>query len=358
MKILIRNHKHEKWQLVQSAAYAGETELQHLLAEEPSLISIDEVRAGAGTLVVAVREFPLDIGFIDLVGFTADGDIAVVECKLAASEEIKRKVIGQVFEYGANLWGITYETLDQKINARTKKSLADLVRDALQDQTWDEEAFRTNIEAALQIGNFVLIIVVDEIQEDLNRIVRFINDAGHPAFSLAALEMPRFQHGEAEMLVPHIFGSTKVIEPPGHVSGRKNWNTESYLADAKNKLQPEALKLIEDLFEWTKKNGDDARFGTGKATGSYTFYYNREGKFGSVFSIYTDGTLTFNFGYMEKIFTKEQIQDFRLGLSKIPTLKGVKDAISFYNIALEKAFTKIEFVDEFKDEVLNLKKSL
>ena len=59
MKILIRGKRNEKWKVVQSAAYGAETELQNLLAEEPSLITINEVREGAGTLVVAIREFPL-----------------------------------------------------------------------------------------------------------------------------------------------------------------------------------------------------------------------------------------------------------------------------------------------------------
>lgn len=132
MKILIRNHKSEKWQLVQSAAYANEGELQKLLAEQPSLVSVNEAREGAGTLVAAVRELQLGIGSIDLVGFTADGDIAVIECKLATNAEIKRKVIGQVFEYGVGLWGMSYEELDQKILQRTNQNLAECYRPALE----------------------------------------------------------------------------------------------------------------------------------------------------------------------------------------------------------------------------------
>ncbi len=113
MKILIRSQKDKEWHLVGSMAYLKETELQHLLAESPSLISIDEVRPKAGPLVYAVQEFNLPIGSIDLLAFTAGGDIAVIECKLASNQEIKRKVIGQVLEYGANLWDMRYEELDE-----------------------------------------------------------------------------------------------------------------------------------------------------------------------------------------------------------------------------------------------------
>jgi hypothetical protein len=52
MKILLRNDKKEIWKLVESAAYEGEGDLQDLLAKSPSLISIEDVRVGAGQLVV------------------------------------------------------------------------------------------------------------------------------------------------------------------------------------------------------------------------------------------------------------------------------------------------------------------
>lgn len=51
MKILLRHSKKEHWQMVTSAAYKNENELQRLLAESPSLIGIDDVRPGAGALV-------------------------------------------------------------------------------------------------------------------------------------------------------------------------------------------------------------------------------------------------------------------------------------------------------------------
>ena len=88
MKILLRNEKKDAWKLVESAAYEGESELQHLLVESPSLISIEDVRSGAGQFVVAVREFPLPKGSLDLVAFSAAGDITLIECKLASNAEI------------------------------------------------------------------------------------------------------------------------------------------------------------------------------------------------------------------------------------------------------------------------------
>ena len=90
MKILMRETKEQKWELVESNIYAAETELQELLATSPDVISMDEIRPGAGPLVAAVREFSLPVGYIDILAFTARGDIAIIECKLARNSQAKR----------------------------------------------------------------------------------------------------------------------------------------------------------------------------------------------------------------------------------------------------------------------------
>ncbi|HEY5902021.1 MAG TPA: hypothetical protein VIU39_05670 [Anaerolineales bacterium] len=55
-----------------------------------------EIQHGSGPLAVAVREFTLALGYIDLLAFTARGDVAIIECKLARNARAKREVIGQI----------------------------------------------------------------------------------------------------------------------------------------------------------------------------------------------------------------------------------------------------------------------
>ena len=137
MRIAIRSATTGAWRLVESADYDNEAELQKLLAESPSLIPVDEIREGISPLVVAVREFGLPgSGSTDLLAFNADGDVAVIECKLAANQEIRRKVVGQILEYGAYLWGMTYEEVDERIYQRTGRRLADLVGEAADTGDW------------------------------------------------------------------------------------------------------------------------------------------------------------------------------------------------------------------------------
>jgi hypothetical protein len=117
MKILIRQQAGEQWAMVESASFTNEGELQNLLAESPALISIADVRPEASPLTL--REIGLPgSGNTDVIAFSPLGDIAVVECKLAANAEIKRRVIGQALEYGAYMWGMAYEALDDRVQAR------------------------------------------------------------------------------------------------------------------------------------------------------------------------------------------------------------------------------------------------
>ena len=52
-------------------------------------------------------------GYTDLIGVDTDGNVLVVETKLAKNPEIRRKVIGQVVEYAAYLWQMPFDNSDQ-----------------------------------------------------------------------------------------------------------------------------------------------------------------------------------------------------------------------------------------------------
>ena len=96
MRILIRDSSSSKWKYVDNVQTKAEAELQHMLIESPSLVTIDEIREGVFPLVYSLNEFGLPgSGSTDVVSFTPQGDIAIIECKLASNQEIKRKVIGQ-----------------------------------------------------------------------------------------------------------------------------------------------------------------------------------------------------------------------------------------------------------------------
>lgn len=191
IKILVRNHGSKKWMGAEAARTRTESKLKELLVESPSLISVDEIREGAAPLVFAVSEFGLPgSGATDVLAFSSQGDIAIIECKLATNPEVKRKVIGQIFEYADYLWRRKYEDSDKRIQRLEGKSLADIMEESVEGN-WDEEAFREGIRQTLETGSFILIIIVDEMNEELRHTIRYLNECGKSMFLLHALEMKK-----------------------------------------------------------------------------------------------------------------------------------------------------------------------
>jgi hypothetical protein len=250
---------------------------------------------------------------------------------------------------------MTYEDFDQKIQDRAGKPLAELVQDEVDEPEWDEELFRSNIEENLKTGNFILVIVVDEINDALTRIIRFMNACGSPNFSFAALEMRRFQSGNVEILLPRVDGDYR--PPSQRISGsRRTWNKEALLADAKERLSSEAYDLLHDLLTFTEKHAPGGiGYGSGKDKGSFTYYCVRGNKKASIFSVYSNGDFSINLGGMPKIFSAEEILEFKNQLANIPPLHDIIDSKKYWNTyKLGEDLTELQHLEMLKDCVLAL----
>ncbi|HVH50356.1 MAG TPA: hypothetical protein VM781_01720, partial [Candidatus Bathyarchaeia archaeon] len=118
MPILVRQ-KGSKWQRADDVVFADETQLQKMLYEGPELISPRDQHPA-----VFIKEAGLPgSGYTDLLGLDIEGNISIVETKLAKNSEVRRKVIGQILEYAAYLWGMSYEEFDNLFIMREGKAI-------------------------------------------------------------------------------------------------------------------------------------------------------------------------------------------------------------------------------------------
>ncbi len=350
MRILIRNKKTREWKFAESIGAKAEAELQKLLAESPSLIPVGEIREGVSPLVSAICEFGLPgSGNTDILAFSADGDISIIECKLATNPESKRKVMGQILEYAAYLWEMSYDEVNRRIRNLKEKDLSDLVQEAVAEG-WDEENFRNGVKQSLESGSFILIIVVDEINEDLRRTIRYVNECSESAFSLHALEMRRFQTDSAEILIPHLYGASSKPPPPN----RKQWTKEEFFKVLGEKnADPKIAAVAEELHKWTEETADRIWFGTGIETGSITFHYLKDGKTISVFTIYTNGRLSLNYGWLSTQIDKETMEEFHKLIHEIPSYGRIPGDFSKWpSMKIADAFVDKENIKKFKKAVL------
>ena len=210
--MLVRRNKGD-WHEPDVTEYPSESELQRMIAESPSLLpGID------GTVPVA-REFPCHFGMIDIVAVDLSGRITICECKTARNQELRRKVVGQIFAYAAALSGLSWEAFADRFERASKPALVDqaqaLAEDAVEGE-WDEETFRQETARCLEVGEFRLVLAVEAIPEELRETVRFLNVHSASGLEVLALELSYRKDSDVEILVPHTWGEESAKGPPRH----------------------------------------------------------------------------------------------------------------------------------------------
>ncbi len=240
MAIVIRNQG-GKWEKTENVIFADEAQLQKLLYDSPELIPTKVEDQAA----IFTREAGLPgSGFTDLVGVDAQGNILIVETKLARNGEIRRKVIGQVLEYAAYLWGMSFDDLDRFFLKREKKSLLNLLYE--KDPSIDKDQLKQSVEGNLASGKFQLIIAVDTINPELEKIIAYVSSRGSE-LQLEALELGFYKQGQVEILVPQRYG--QLNQPQQAQSSRKILTFEEVIQNCLDDHSRKLLTLLGELWE-------------------------------------------------------------------------------------------------------------
>ena len=201
-KILLRGQG--GWHPLDRRDYGNEDELQRLLKDSPEIIPPPSPEAS----IVYCREYPTLAGPVDLLGVDSDGGVTLIECKLAKNQDVKRKVVGQLLDYAAALWGTPLAELDSTFTQLEGKSAFESLRLQAGEQ-WDETRCRELVTSAIERGSFRLLIAVDDVNAGLRRIIEYVN-AQHGGLRLGALEFPFYTDGSTEVLVPEVYGDESV----------------------------------------------------------------------------------------------------------------------------------------------------
>src|SRR6266705_5895147 len=241
MSILIRQ-KDGNWRQAEVIPYVDECHLQNMLYKSPELIP---VRDGSNIAPVFIREAGLPgSGSTDLIGVDSNGEIYIVECKLATNPEIRREVIGQILEYAAFLWQMPYEDFDRLFAKRKEKTLKESFAEKM-PEGWECDVFRTRLTENLKNGNFHLIIAVDQMNEQLQEIIAYLCRDG-AGVRLQSIELQLHSEGDTEVLVPQLHPE---FTSGGEGRKRVSWDYQGFLADADQMLKQEEVKALRSLYE-------------------------------------------------------------------------------------------------------------
>lgn len=229
-RILVRDGDDGPWVEPDTQAYTNETHLQHLLTADPARIP------GVGPGALAVAELGTAAGPADIVAVHADGDLTVVECKLAVNRDPRRTVVGQVLDYASSIWQTGFEEFVRAFAACGGGDLSQLLpSDAL-------DRLRTNIGEA----RVHLCLAVDRIDADLRRLVEFLNQITGQNVTVTAIEIAYARHGTTEILIPSTYGGELAAAKNRTASSGSapHWTWETFLAALS---EPADRVLAEDI---------------------------------------------------------------------------------------------------------------
>jgi len=153
MKILFRKDQGENWQYLNHKKYSDEGKLQGMLFKDPKIIPIEDIFPDSkNNIILVLREVGLPgSGSIDLLGIDNNGNIYIIETKLASNSEVKREVIGQVLEYAAFLEEQEINWLDDITKKQTNRSIEQNFEHVA---NWSKKNFLQSLQDNLVGGRF------------------------------------------------------------------------------------------------------------------------------------------------------------------------------------------------------------
>lgn len=202
------------WTEPEMTTYRNEDHLQTVLATGPGRVP------GVDNDALTAREVGTSAGPIDVCIVAGDGAITVVECKLASNSERRRMVIGQVIDYASAIWRDGDEAL---LAAWRRAGGVDLV-EALTPGALEQ--LRRNITDA----RINLCLAVDRIDEDLQRLVEYLNRVTLDEVAVTAIQLTYARHGGVEILIPSSFGGEIAAAKVRSSERGVAWTRDSFLA--------------------------------------------------------------------------------------------------------------------------------
>jgi hypothetical protein len=306
------------WLEPDDAGYALESELQEILALHPELIP------GVSAAARTCREFQSEAGPADIVVVDSTGELTLVECKLASNPQIRREVVGQMFDYASRLWKMDIEEFSTQWQARTSRPL-DL------DDAPEGLSLRDSLASNLKEGRFRIVLAVDRINPSLKRMIEYLNAMAGPATSVIAVEYSRLKQGPIEILMPHVYGQelaeVKSAQDRGDLTV---WDADSFRSWLQEH-DPGNVEQFEFLLATARSAGlEFVGSKTVNPAGSLPIFDGSSKRLGTVSLFYFSGqgtSVEFNFTRISKMSDAEAPDADVLGLflSKLEDVPALRD---------------------------------
>lgn len=336
-KIFVVN-QNQKIVSLHQEAYESEDLLQYLLAEYPEVLAPDQIGNVPRKWLLVSREAPVPGSESDVTGrwsldhlfLDQDGIPTLVEVKRSTDTRIRREVVGQMLDYGAN--AVAYWNVDQ-IRTRFESQLGEVdAAQVLEDRLGitSVDVFWQMVTTNLQAGKIRMIFVADEIPDELRRIVEFLNEQMSPA-EVLAIAIRQYVGENLKTLVPTLYGHTAKAEGIKSQQPKRKWSEDTFFPELAQQRTQQEAHIAYKLLEWVYSRNLRVWWGEGKQYGSFLPLLDVGEQSHFIVSVWTYGTIEVQFQHMisRPPFDDERLRDeFRVRLNQIPGVALPEDSIS------------------------------
>jgi hypothetical protein len=286
---------------LEPTSIAQEDYLQAYIKNNPHTIPIDEIREDLRLLVLA-REFPTGSGPIDALGIDQEGNIYIIETKLAKNPD-KRYVLAQVLDYGAALWrtyensDVFVERLERSVAEAFGSTLGDKIRDFIGGESEEAAGLLQTVRQNLGAGDFRFVVLMDRLNDRLKDLITFVNR--NSQFTIYGVEMEFYKFDKFEILIPKLFGAevTKEVSTPKPAGAKQKWDEVTFFAKVEEQLSPPAVEGMRKLYEFSVSHGQ-VKWNTNQ-TGTYSVKFSNVDPKRAYYTVYSTGGLELNLSWHE-----------------------------------------------------------
>ena len=290
-------------------------ELQRILEINPDLVPGDQINpSDPRRWLVVRREMPVpdpstgdNRWSIDLFFVDQDAMPTFIECKRYSDTRAKREVVGQMLEYAANghyYWSKEYmRNYAEQVAKKNGMTLEEEIKRLQPEEPETVDEFFQHVQDNLREGQIRLVFFMEESPAELKSVVEFLNKQMERS-EVLIVEARQYEYEGTKIVTPVLFGFTEearqVKKTVSVTTGqKKKWDKESFFNDARGRLKADEVNSIKLLLDKSQELKGELSWGTGKTCGSFSTKWPHLGA-NTVFSVYSDGRLTINFGNFDQ----------------------------------------------------------
>lgn len=249
MSIIISKNGRDAKKLERTVV-SQEDYLQQYIDQNPDCIPLHDLKENFRLLGLA-REFATPRGgYIDLLAVDADGELYIIETKLAKNAD-RRRILAQALDYGSAIWGDPSDLLARLADTEWRTRLLGF----LGDEGLVANCVET-IEQNARAGRFWFVILMDRLDDSLRELISFVNR--NSQFKMLGVELDFYTHEGFEIVIPKLYGGESASDPTSPVPGstrKRKWDEASFFMEAEKRFGSDLSSRMKEIHDRAKAMG-------------------------------------------------------------------------------------------------------